>query len=1702
MNDSVWLENEREIITNTIRRGDGMESFLHLTQVLEASDTNRNLNISSVLREIIESFITKRNSPDYYQIKQQLKWLRKFFVQHLLKLLRTASSETQRSYLIASNQLFILLKNTPPTEDYLTLVELWDGIVECYNERPNPSFLTSVTSTLSELYRLSISTSGIANVMLNVSFDSMISTTSSQERAAVVEFFRIVSRYNNAQYTNSVAIAMIIVEPVLSETKLAELCSLEYVKSFMIVMDNYKDFEIEVIVEKTQHVDVDGVVLFFRELLNEKNSVYSTKNYAAIFFVVSFIGLESLKATADALDLLADYLCVAKNLFVVKDQQIRLKNLISVALKCVEKLKNSSLSHAINDALIRLITAVVTITPQVYILLSKEGELTYFNALIHSNLQSNQRKKEEISFLSSLLRSGITPEEKLWINSHIEELYGDYSTILELFINETSQPNGKNIQISLLALARCIEHFRTCDFSKIPLLQQALNALIQITLPSSGRVKISFLHALCEINWKELKKLQVVNLSPQFPLKSLLTRLFQTLLTDPDESVRTVAHNSFPLVILQCYSSPREVIQRVLTRTALDANPTFRLAALQTFSSVVSKISSNSSLFYLSRSENPLASSATQILRIVHDVALSLLATSSSMYGRASNLAITTGFSAFCSVVQNVSRTPGPITRSPIFLEVFKTLQRLLIIITSAAGAPLTSAPLHVRKRHFEILDDPLWGGLAKHLIDLSARSNGLDDPLTMLADAVLRGLAPLIRALSIHETLIVTFICSYLRALRDDAPMAVLFCLQELLETQISIKSLNYKGFNEVSNLFKDFDMWVVPGIKIELVGSGKAWSELCHTCFFLLEDLIDNNSLEYPHSCAVMRICYIFTTIGKSIGIPNAADGWRGVTKEIDFDVLYNRLNSTMIESAEHLENIQTLYSIPFPSYALIPPLSLSLEPLQIINHCKALKEWIVVHPFLPQFHSQTLLYITSICLSLHEQLLNSSPTTAINTATNTLGVKMVSSYLQTHEGNHISAQIGYLKLYHAIESDQTLVNKKHVLRDLALHIRLLTAFHIVFDLLDSLLEISFTNGKFIEFSAQLFVHCALPMYWGIRSLRELHIFFLKPSKTINLTNIFLHQAQLSVNFPSTLKVIAFRTLFESIYLCPSGSVNRSNAFTTLNELQTSSIMDFSPLLTLMSEAQWAVSKQTKISFQCTSINDLSKLSHYLPSAPYDLFLHHFVNNFLFYASQKKIYDMILPLFDDLPERDFILLYDYFSSQLLCPIKTSHHNNSTFDSLYDDFNQLTHYLPYLRNASFEKGIVPLFTLLYNRINLVHFSRTLFLSISNIQYHSLCIHVATFLQKHIHYLPIYTNSNDDNTQYSLINISDTTELLSTNFWQYTTPPVNSQKMALSAIITLSRSLTLPLNNTEQLCIFALDELVRTNDIFYIQMIHSLISLYDNIITIGLEQPRRLLTWGQVSSYMHWSILTPLITNKCLSIFFKRKTVSTNDINQQSTQTPSKKNSKTNTNSLGHTNPFELTTLSLLLLTDSSKQLPFLRFLVLLQPTLQLEVQQLLKEQYENLKHLQSSVQFLAAYNSISLDLIFHISPILSKDSPLTHHMAFFLALNHNIPSFLDYSTKYISYIKTSLHVIFGCEPTSLIITLKIVPSPYKLSWRIALTFLLSLIEALTIEDVGIINSILGKNMLSTDPLSFKTSRGKLSTFFRNKLSFVPQFDL
>ena len=153
---AVRLRDTAAQIAGYLLADDMMTGFSMLQEVLDASATTTTLPTARMLRRVVLTLLTRQADPACPGVREQLLWLRRFFLQYLLKLLQTPDPRKRRAYLLATDTLFFLLRNTPSSDDHHSVVAFWEEVVRFFTTRSAPDFLGVVAQTLNELFRLSI----------------------------------------------------------------------------------------------------------------------------------------------------------------------------------------------------------------------------------------------------------------------------------------------------------------------------------------------------------------------------------------------------------------------------------------------------------------------------------------------------------------------------------------------------------------------------------------------------------------------------------------------------------------------------------------------------------------------------------------------------------------------------------------------------------------------------------------------------------------------------------------------------------------------------------------------------------------------------------------------------------------------------------------------------------------------------------------------------------------------------------------------------------------------------------------------------------------------------------------------------------------------------------------------------------------------------------------------------------------------------------------------------------------------------------------------------------------------------------------------------------------------------------------------------------------------------------------------------------
>ena len=230
--------------------------------------------------------------------------------------------------------------------------------------------------------------------MLNVTLEEMTQCASSHERAAVVEFFRVVSQYGQAQYTNAVALVMAAFEPAVRGTPLERLCAHEPVEAMRVALDTGAlPLALD---DRCAGVDVPGIALFCSELLLQHAADQTTPNYAILLLVVAHIAYATRPARPAALELLATFLDTnwsdaAPETLARIDATVR--TLVTHAAAALDQ------APATHMPLLRLLAVLVVRRTETYVALLRDDALDAVIAAVAKRVYTDWKNKDEILLL-------------------------------------------------------------------------------------------------------------------------------------------------------------------------------------------------------------------------------------------------------------------------------------------------------------------------------------------------------------------------------------------------------------------------------------------------------------------------------------------------------------------------------------------------------------------------------------------------------------------------------------------------------------------------------------------------------------------------------------------------------------------------------------------------------------------------------------------------------------------------------------------------------------------------------------------------------------------------------------------------------------------------------------------------------------------------------------------------------------------------------------------------------------------------------------------------------------------------------------------------------------------------------------------------------------------------------------------------------
>ncbi|ELP90520.1 hypothetical protein EIN_018790 [Entamoeba invadens IP1] len=1684
----TWLQSTKEKCVVAMRRGDGeLSKELHI-QILLSSNTKQNLNQYTALVEIILPFVTTKKSMEV-TTPFQIIWFYKMYTHFLCSLLDNAFPSTQRSYIVASKALFFLLK-TSVMISQKHIVTLWEHIVNCFKTRKTVDFLTTVSSTLSELYNLTITIPEIDSVLLNVSFDQMVSVSSSQERSAVVEFFRIISTYNQNQFTNSVSVAMSIVEPLVANTEIAQICNREYVDGMAHILNNIdvygKDLQME-------NVDVSGVVLFFTELLKEDFRFFSLYNYSIVFMTVGLIGFGLKSSQVDSVDLICSFLKLE-----VDDTNEKVDKLLTNVITNLYSRIDFS-----QEVPVTLYNSFITMTGilaekkcSIYSELSQKGIFDNIFRVVQNSITSHKVRGEEIEMMSKILIINKHQVDRKWWLCELKR-WGSLHFLSQFFITETT--NLRNCQAAYSALGNLISFLVFSPIENLSVMKESLYAFLSIPTTLPPRVKSAYLKKLEKIEWEDLIKFDSIHrLLPVVQVKTILFRIVHNFLEDPDEFVRQTAQKTFAdIVYITASQKPQDFVLRFLTKTACETQPLFRLTALQAINCVLSKMSDYSQTpFLISRSDNSLGKLSEKYLQIIHNEGMNLIRTSIDSYGRGGGLSIVNGLISISECVQFISRTETTLKRVPkCYSECFTFFKSVLYCLIEVIGVKQSNVFVGYDESRKNVVNSPIWGVLIQHLGDLEIISKTVESPVNTLVQKTMMALSTLIRSCGLDESG-VTEMCKYVRLFRSFCPSESLVMLREILESQLEYHTIQIQDMSSITLLFKEWDYWLMYDTTVKFIGSRVSWGDINDTSVLLLEEFLSRETTNFDYRCALINYGYFFVRIGVIIGSPRMGESAKikvTTQTQTDYFEIYTKLKSQIEFTNQRLSKIEAIYpNKVIPSFYQIPPIDYSSSPDLLVEELTRMKTKMSSTVFYTQFHVYTLLRLTDLCISLYNKVLHTSTTTLISQCADIFG-NIVNEYLRTKDSVLKGTQNGYNDILKMVEDDKTLSNKGPTVVELKKLRDLLTSFHLAFDILLNILETTFTHGKYCKLTVTLFTCCAMQIFWSIRSSRNTHLFFLKPITHIDLTSTFIRQVAVVANFPRIYRTDSFGKIFEVAYLCSSGMIKQQAAYLQLKDKKK-----FGPIVEMMRTANWChETVNENLKFGTKNVHKINKTVAQIQRKPFEV-VEVILNSKLkisgkvceqmafFISKNPKAYERLKEKIPSLPDKSCVELFDFFSENVQKNQQKYKHLNyeSPSEDFLEQYTELARDTPFMRDSALvspipqleklkldekvesrsetieKERIEKLFTIMYLRTDKRFYAKIMKLDIPRIVYAKMVNILPYILIKHIDKIPLY------DTKGMMVDVLNDTTLLSTTFWQHKTPPVSSRKEAISILISLSRSLAISTIDLAVISALLFDEFCYTKEPFYLISIVSFLFRYDNIVSLGLENPRILLTWGQLPVTTHWGILNKELIKKVELTFFTEDNKISNVLDS--------------------------------ILHDENTIQATLRLLAFFQNVFETKNQELLYKWYSSHEMLQSTNQIIVAYNQFSLYLTHpKWQKVNTKKLKKSRQVGFILATHHNIPALLTHQNVFIYLLKTLLEGIFDCNSDSIIFLGSIIEPPIGQLLRITISFLVSLLEACTVDDIPFLINLFGKNIVPSSKEEFEAFIKSTKTIFVSKLQFM-----
>ncbi|BFU24248.1 hypothetical protein, conserved [Entamoeba histolytica] len=948
-----------------------------LTNLLLLADSQTNLPISSNVNSIISYFIqslSKKSQVDSLKDKKaRLLWFRNYFIGVLISIITNVDLTKCKMAVICLKELLLLLRYTPRYEQDEGIITLWSTINNLYQKTPKncENLLQVFSGSLKKLYKLTGSIDGMNNLMVNVSFDAMSMCRNSIERSAKVQYFMTISRYGNMRYTNTLSILLPIVTPLsLINEDLLNTMSHEYCDGLLFIAHHNEELSKSIhSMQIYERLDVDGVLQFMKELIKEDTDKYSlsTFNFYLLFHTASWIGLNcnNIITITNSIDLLIEYFFV-----ILKKNKKNYDWMILILINKIISVFITTNSIPLNNACLKIMTMIVE--NRVDLLISIEQLLfKQFNDKVNKEIKSSKDKREYIIYYSSILSSGKTQKEKMWLYEITHEFGINLSSFPSYFKVECS----RQIQGVLIALSKIIISLIQLGPSKniylIPFLKSFLN--FEPTQPPI--VKQTFIHCLSSIPLKLLYRLIPLiqpNTSLSYP--TTILRLFNCFLSDTNPLIREFTAKHSPQIlsptIQYLYSlSPPSALAKY-SSTTLTTTGIQRVSQLIAISYIIKQNSFptlnrhflNSTS--IPRLPNPLSKYETPLLANILSFVPYILYQS---FDRLQPSIQISGLHAFVRSIRYLCRTPSTTVTSNLLNQTFNYLLEIIRAILTV-HRPECAIPF---KYSLPI------ESLAKEMTLINARSDGIDNPVISLSSASFSALAVLLRRVKPTKE-----VFSLLKLFIDEHTLPIHLAIREILRYGLTPYQQTehplYDSLCLEADAVRDFEVSKL---------SQETWSETA-TMVASVMRLVDNDALKHTETAVVTRCALSLIVAGIKYGKPNKpSKGVFGIDNEEDYipnnfnEVYQQLLKGIEDDTLKHSKITSKPYFIPH--FGLLPSLNLlSIESLKTNNEISQMTAFLEeIHFILKRGvrindHFLTLLQLINIAKELFTTLIKYTP------------------------------------------------------------------------------------------------------------------------------------------------------------------------------------------------------------------------------------------------------------------------------------------------------------------------------------------------------------------------------------------------------------------------------------------------------------------------------------------------------------------------------------------------------------------------------------------------------------------------------------------------------------------------------------------------------------------------------------------------------